>query len=139
MCFKKPKLPPKTPEQIATEKELEEAKIARKVQLERDLATEKEAATESALARALGFVGNRSLIAGPKGGAGYIGAGARGMRGRKRVRGGPAPISLLPPSQSPTPIASGGRSGGSYGGGSSGGDGGGAFSGGGFSTGNVER
>lgn len=124
MCFKKPKLPPKTAEDIAREKELEEARIARKLQLERDLATEKEASTEAALARALGFVGNRSLITGPKGGAGYIGAGATRQRGRRRQMGSiVGPASLLPPAISPAPIAG---SGGSTSGGftSSGGSGG---------------
>lgn len=137
MCFKKPKLPPKTPEDIATEKELEEARLARQVQVARDLATEKEFSTESALARALGFVGNRSLIAGPKGGAGYLGAGSNRTRGRRRIGGRAPVVSLLPPSQSPSPVAVGGGGGGSGGGGGYYGGGGGGGGGGGFEVNQV--
>lgn len=126
MCFRKPKLPPKTQEDIEREKELEEARLARRAQVERDLASEKERSTEAALARALGFVGNRSLITGPKGGAGYMGAGATRMRGRRRQMGAiVGPASLLPPSVSPAPTAGGGSGGGGSGGGTGSGGGGG--------------
>jgi hypothetical protein len=124
MCFKKPRLPPKTAADLEAEKELEDATVARKVQLERDLAMEKEEGTQSALARALGFVGNRSLITGPKGGAGYMGAGSNRMRGRRRISGGVPVASLLAPSQSAAVVASSPSGGG--GGGGSGGSGGGA-------------
>jgi uncharacterized membrane protein YgcG len=128
MCFKKPKLPAKTPQDLQAEKELENAQIARRVQIERDLATEKEATTESALARALGFVGNRSLIAGPKGGAGYIGGGSNKIRGRRRIGGLVAPVSMIAPSASAPSLAgmSGGGGGGGTGGGYSDGGGGGS-------------
>jgi hypothetical protein len=131
MCFKKPRLPAKTPQDIATERELEEAQIARRVQIERDLAADKAATTESALARALGFVGNRSLIAGPKGGAGYIGGGSNKVRGRRRIGGLVAPVSMIAPSASAPSLAGtgtgggGGGTGGGYSGGGSGGGGGG--------------
>jgi hypothetical protein len=120
MCFKKPKLPPKTQEDIEREKELEEARLARRAQLERELAAEKEAQTEAALARALGFVGNRSLISGPKGGAGFLGAGARGQKGRRFRRVGSSSTLLLPPGQSlvsGTGAAMGGGNAGQAGGG----------------------
>ena len=75
--------------------------------------------TEASLARALGFVGNRSLIAGPKGGAGFMGQGT----GRTVVRVStptPAPpAALINPNTQP--LSSGGSlgdyklgSGGSY-------------------------
>lgn len=73
MCFKKPKRPEKTPEDIAAEKELEAMRKLRKAQLQEEMADAKESRTEDAVARAMGFMGNRSLIKGGKGGAGFIG------------------------------------------------------------------
>jgi hypothetical protein len=123
MCFKKAKLPEKTEEDIEIEKELEEARLARKREIRYELREEKDAQTESAYARALGMVGNRSLISGPKGGAGYMGAATgRVVTAPSRSSGGGGGIAPSAPATAfPQP---GGGSGGSspvYSGGGSGG------------------
>lgn len=80
MCFKKPKLPELSPEEKAeqerVDRELEAARILREREANALITENKDAQTEIAYARALGQIGNRSLITGPKGGQGYMGAGA---------------------------------------------------------------
>lgn len=119
MCFKKPKLPEKTPEDIELEEELKAARQNAKRRAAYELGEQKDLQTENAYARALGFMGNRSLIFGPKGGAGFIGAGAgritKSNKGVATVGGGSAGGG------SAGGGSSGGGSGGSYGGGSYGG------------------
>lgn len=114
MCFKKPKPPEKTPEDIKAEKELEEMRKIRAAQLANELKDSKENRTEDAIARAMGFMGNRSLIKGGKGGAGFLGAysrtpsgliprSGRGGGGGGGGGGGTRPIGI--------PIAGGGSGG----------------------------
>lgn len=107
MCFKKPKMPEKSPEDIAAEKELEEQMAARRRELAEQRRDTKEGQTEEDIARAMGLFGMRSLIAGPKGGMGF----GRPFRNVKPVvgRGGGARPSAPP--------IMGGGSGGSSGGG----------------------
>lgn len=76
MCFKKPKLPEKTPEDIELEAELKAARENRKREVSYQLGEQRDAQTNESYARALGFMGNRSLISGGKGGAGFLGAGS---------------------------------------------------------------
>lgn len=74
MCFKKPKAPPKSSEDIALEKELEAQRKLRKQELAAELQDEKKERTEFDVMRSLGLFGFRSLIAGPRGGAGFLSA-----------------------------------------------------------------
>lgn len=71
ICFKKPKMPEKSREDIAAEKELEEQMAARKRELAEQRRGTKQEQTEEDIARAMGLFGMRSLIAGPKGGMGF--------------------------------------------------------------------
>lgn len=103
MCFKKPKLPPKSAEDIQTEEDLKAMRIAQQREIARGITMEKDAQTEAAYARLLGMTGNRSLITGPKGGAGYIGANSGRATGRPMINRAPgAPIA---PAVTPTPAA----------------------------------
>lgn len=117
MCFKKPKPPPKSQEDIELEKELKEQRELRKVQLAKGLREEKDARVEDLIARSVGLFGARSLITGPKGGAGYMGAHSGRVTGGPRRRRASSPVSNAPP------IMSGGSRG-SYAGSSGGGGGG---------------
>lgn len=115
MCFKKPKAPPKSQEDIELEKELKEQRELRKVQLAKELSEQKDERVEDLIARNAGLFGSRSLIAGPKGGAGFMGAHSGRVTGGPRRRRARSPISSAPL------IAGGGsRSGGSGGGGGGG-------------------
>lgn len=83
MCFKKPKPPEPTAEDKAREKELEEQLAARRREIAESRREQKESRTEEDIARAMGLFGLRSLIAGPKGGAGF----GRGFRSIARAAG----------------------------------------------------
>lgn len=109
MCMKSARLPEKTEEDKQIERELEEARLVRQRQLRGELKSEKDEMTEAALARALGFVGNRSLIFGPKGGAGFMGAGSGKLIGRNKSAPSGSPASLLPAAAAPSsaPITAG--------------------------------
>lgn len=110
MCFKKPKLPPKTADEIQLEQELAAQRRQRREELAGELRLSKEQETEAALARALGFVGNRSLIAGARGGAGFMGAGSGRVVGSRS--GGSGARSIRPSA----PATAGGTGGGLAGG-----------------------
>ena len=71
MCFKKPTLPQKTAEELATEAELKAQREATKADLNAAISRDKKRATEEAIARSRGLFGMRSLISGPRGGAGF--------------------------------------------------------------------
>lgn len=71
MCFKKPKMPSKSAEELAAEAELKAQREATKADLNAQISRDKKRATEEALGRARGMFGMRSLIMGPKGGAGF--------------------------------------------------------------------
>jgi hypothetical protein len=78
MCFKKPKMPEPTAEEIAAEKELKQQREALKAQLAAEKAEAKERRTREAISRATGTYGFRSLISGRKGGQGFM---SRGLLG----------------------------------------------------------
>lgn len=118
MCVKAPKAPPKTAEETALEQEAKAAREQRKRELAMLAGREKQKRTEETVARARGQWGARSLISGPKGGAGFLFGGSR---------------SGLPLIAAPS---GGGSGGGTGGGGYSGGyTGGGSFGGGGYAYG----
>ena len=96
MCFKKPKAPEKSPEDVAAEEELEELQKIRTAQLAREVSDQKESRTEDAIARAQGFMGNRSLLSGSRGGSGFLG---RNTRSAAPIisRTTPAPTPGAPP------------------------------------------
>lgn len=72
MCFKKPKLPEKTAEDIQYEVDLKELRAIQQREIALGLSEQKNYQTEASFARAMGMVGNRSLISGSKGGSGYM-------------------------------------------------------------------
>lgn len=78
MCFKKPKMPAPTAEELAAEKELKQQREALKAQLASEKAEAKERRTREAVSRATGGYGFRSLISGRKGGQGFM---SRGLLG----------------------------------------------------------
>ncbi|CAB4152811.1 hypothetical protein UFOVP616_31 [uncultured Caudovirales phage] len=100
MCFKKPKLPPKSAEDIKTEEDLKAMRAAQQRQIEQGITEQKDFQTEASFARTMGMTGNRSLIAGPKGGSGYIGNNTGRTTGN--VTGG-APIAPALTPRTPTP------------------------------------
>lgn len=102
MCFKKPKPPEKTAEDIAAEKELEEMRKIRQAQLNEELSESKQARIEEAIARSQGLMGNRSLLRGGRGGSGFLGRNTRG-----NVQGAARSGSIAP---SAPPIMGGGPS-----------------------------
>jgi hypothetical protein len=71
MCFKKPKMPGKSAEELAAEAELKEQRAATKAELNAQISKDKKRATEEAVSRSRGAWGMRSLISGTKGGAGF--------------------------------------------------------------------
>lgn len=71
MCFKKPKMPSKSADEVAAEAELKEQRAATKAELNAQITLDKRRATEDARSRSRGLFGMRSLITGRKGGAGY--------------------------------------------------------------------
>lgn len=73
MCFKKPKAPPKTAEELALEEEQRQARENAKAEQAAALKKEKDARTQSSAARLGGMFGMRSLISGSKGGSGFFG------------------------------------------------------------------
>ncbi len=77
MCVKTPKAPPKTAEELALEEEARAAREQRKRELAVATTREKNKRYEETAARARGLFGMRSLISGPKGGAGFSGSGGR--------------------------------------------------------------
>jgi hypothetical protein len=106
MCFKKPKLPPKSAEDIQTEEDLKAMRASQQREIALGITEQKDAQTEAAFARIMGMTGNRSLISGPKGGMGYLGNNTGRTTGR--VSGG-APIApaLTPSTPSAAPIMAG--------------------------------
>jgi len=96
MCFPKAKLPPKTQEDIELEKDLKDQRAARKREVANELSLEKEAQTESTLMRLMGMTGNRSLITGSRGGAGFLGAGSGRVTGRGPQAKAPQPTAPAP-------------------------------------------
>lgn len=106
MCFKKPKLPPKSAEDIQTEEDLKAMRASQQREIALGITGQKDAQTEAAFARIMGMTGNRSLIAGPKGGMGYMGNNAGRTTGR--VSGG-APIApaLSPQAPAAAPVMAG--------------------------------
>jgi hypothetical protein len=115
MCFKKPKMPAKSQEDIELEEELRAARKQRKLELGNELKLSKEQETEALLARALGFTGNRSLIAGARGGAGF-----KGKASGRVVGGGTGGFARSSASAtSGSSVSSSGFFGGGFGGGGS--------------------
>ena len=106
MCFKKPKLPPKSAEDIQTEEDLKAMRAAQQREIAAGITEQKDFQTEAAFARIMGMTGNRSLISGPKGGAGYMGSNVGRTTGRPATG---APIApALNPSQPSAPAIMGG-------------------------------
>lgn len=100
MCVKAPKTPPKTAEELALEQEAKAAREQRKRELAALAGREKQRRTEESVARARGQWGARSLISGPKGGAGFLfGGGRSGL-----------PLITAPSSGGGSGMASGGSS-----------------------------
>lgn len=106
MCFKKPKLPPKSAEDVQTEEDLKAMRAAQQREIALGITEQKDVQTEAAFARIMGMTGNRSLISGPKGGMGYMGNNAGRTTGR--VSGG-APIApaLSPQAPAVAPVMAG--------------------------------
>jgi hypothetical protein len=72
MCFKKPKAPAKTAEELSLEQEARQERENAKLDLANQLAKDKQARTEDKIAQVTGGMGPRSLISGWKGGMGYL-------------------------------------------------------------------
>lgn len=71
MCFKKPKAPAKTREELQMEADAKAEREARKAELAAELARDKQMRLEEGAAMSRGMFGARSLISGSKGGAGF--------------------------------------------------------------------
>lgn len=72
MCFQKAPKPPKPdPEDIAREKEQDQMIENQKAESAARLAEDKKQRTQSSYGQQSGMYGMRSLISGPKGGAGF--------------------------------------------------------------------
>lgn len=71
MCFKKPKLPAPSAEELAAQAELRAQQEATKSELNSQITREKQRRLEETVARSRGLWGMRSLISGGKGGAGF--------------------------------------------------------------------
>lgn len=72
MCFKQPKLPKPTAEDLAAEAEAKAMREAAAAEAKRKLTEEKQRRTEEGVSRAAGGYGIRSLISGRKGGEGFL-------------------------------------------------------------------
>jgi hypothetical protein len=77
MCVKAPKPAPPTAEEQALEQEAKAAREQRKKELSALATREKQKRFEETVARSRGQWGARSLIGGPKGGAGFLFGGGR--------------------------------------------------------------
>jgi len=85
MCFKKPKAPEASAEDLAAEEELKEMRKIRQAQLNAEISDSKQQRLEDAIALAQGGVGKRSLLKGGRGGSGFLGQNTRSatpIRGR---------------------------------------------------------
>lgn len=72
MCFKKPKLPKPTAEELASEAEAKSMRESAAAEAARKIAEDKERRLEDAASRMSGGYGIRSLISGRKGGQGFL-------------------------------------------------------------------
>ena len=72
MCFKKPKMPPPTQEEIQAEAELKGMRDRQKQELALQKQQMLERSKEEIMAMRSGRYGYRSLITGGQGGAGYV-------------------------------------------------------------------
>ena len=72
MCFKKPKAPQPTQQEVQDEAELKALEEAQAAELAREKAIVKRRQTELDVSKARARYGFRSLISGSKGGAGFI-------------------------------------------------------------------
>jgi hypothetical protein len=72
MCFKKPKMPAPSAEEMAAEQELKQQRETMRAQLAATKAEAKDRRTQEAIARATGRYGFRSLLSGRKGGQGFL-------------------------------------------------------------------
>lgn len=72
MCFKQPKLPKPTAEDLAAEAEAKAMREAAAAEAKRKLTEEKQRRTEEGVTRTAGGYGIRSLISGRKGGEGFL-------------------------------------------------------------------
>lgn len=72
MCFKKPKLPTPTTEELASQAEAKAMREAAAAEASRKIAEDKERRLEDAASRLSGGYGIRSLISGRKGGQGFL-------------------------------------------------------------------
>jgi hypothetical protein len=106
MCFKKPKLPPKSAEDIQTEEDLKAMRASQQREIALGITEQKDAQTEAAFARIMGMTGNRSLISGPKGGSGYLGNNTGRTTGRPATGAPIAPV-LTPSTPTAAPIMAG--------------------------------
>jgi hypothetical protein len=96
MCFKKPKAPEKSEEEKRAEEELAALRKQRQDQLNLEVGRLKDDETEAEIARQSGFRGNRSLIQGAKGGAGFMGKGSRKkQKHTPRQRTGPTGPAIM--------------------------------------------
>ena len=71
MCFKPPKPPKPTAEELAREAEQKQMIENQKAEAASNLAEDKMMRTQSSFGQQSGMYGMRSLISGPKGGAGF--------------------------------------------------------------------
>lgn len=78
MCFKKPKMPAPSAEELQAEAELKQQREAMRAELATMKAESKERRTQEAIAKATGRFGFRSLLSGRKGGQGFV---SRSMMG----------------------------------------------------------
>jgi hypothetical protein len=72
MCFKKPKMPAPSAEELQAEAELKQQREAMRAELASVKAEAKERRTQEAIAKATGRYGFRSLLSGRKGGQGFL-------------------------------------------------------------------
>lgn len=71
MCFKPPSPPKPTAEELARQKEQDQMIANQKADAAAKLAEDKMMRTQSSFGQQSGMYGMRSLISGPKGGAGF--------------------------------------------------------------------
>jgi len=72
MCFKKPKMPAASAEEMQAEAELKQQREAMRAELATAKAESKDRRMQEAIAKSTGRFGFRSLLSGRKGGQGFV-------------------------------------------------------------------
>jgi hypothetical protein len=72
MCFKKPKMPAASTEEVQAEAELKQQREAMQAELATAKAESKDRRMQEAIAKSTGRFGFRSLLSGRKGGQGFV-------------------------------------------------------------------